>query len=128
MAALARTPRSTNLRRIGALWIALFFAATSIFSAAPARAAQTPRQTAAHCLEKSIPSPTKHPCGGDACCPLCGHSQKELVFSFILSASNVIVYTPPRAARFAFRAFRSPSIESVPERAWAPPRAPPRFS
>lgn len=128
MAALARTSRSTNLRRIGALWIALLFAATVIYSAAPARAAHAPHHPPAQCLEKSLPAPTKHPCGGDDCCPLCGHSQKELVFSFILSASNAIVYTPPRGARFAFRAFRSPSIESVPERAWAPPRAPPRFS
>ncbi|MGJ0395544.1 MAG: hypothetical protein ACR65U_04875 [Methylocystis sp.] len=128
MAAVARTPRSANLRRIGALWIALLFAATSIFSAAPARAAHAPRQTAAHCLEKSIPSPTKHPCGGEACCPLCGHSQKELVFTFIYATPSAVAYAPPRAARFVFRAFRSPSIESVPERAWAPPRAPPRFS
>lgn len=128
MAALARTPRSTNLRRIGALWIALLFAATSIFSAAPARAAQTPRQTAAHCLEKSIPSPTKHPCGGDACCPLCGHSQKEPVFSFIHATSNAVAYAAPRASTRVFRAFRAPAAEGVRERSWAPPRAPPRFS
>ncbi|MFO1104114.1 MAG: hypothetical protein U1E20_14565 [Methylocystis sp.] len=127
MAAGSRTPRFTGLLRIGAPWIALLFAAATIFSAAPARARHAPDVTAAHCLQQSAPSPMKHDCGDD-CCPLCGHSQKESVLSFILTTSIAVAYAAPRAASFAFRAFRSPSIENVPERAWAPPRAPPRFS
>jgi hypothetical protein len=116
-----------GLLRIGAPWIALLFAAATIFSAAPARATHAPDVTVAHCLGKSAPSPTKHHCGDD-CCPLCGHSQKESALSFILTTSIAVAYAPARAARFAFRGFPSPSIESVAERAWAPPRAPPRFS
>ncbi|PWB91874.1 hypothetical protein C5688_02365 [Methylocystis sp. MitZ-2018] len=126
MAALARMPRSMILRRIGALCIALLVAFAAVSSAAPAHAARP--GTTVHCPDTSQPAPTKHPCGGEQCCSLCGHSQKELVFPFFASVSGAIAYAPPRAASRAFCAIQAPARKTVHARSRAAPRAPPRFS
>lgn len=126
MAALARMPRSMILRRIGALCIALLVAFAAVSSAAPAHAARP--STTVHCPDTSQPTPTKHPCGGEQCCSLCGHSQKELVFPFLASVSGAIAYAPPRAASRAFCAIQAPTLKTVRAHSRAAPRAPPRFS
>ncbi|CCJ06756.1 Hypothetical protein BN69_1305 [Methylocystis sp. SC2] len=126
MAALARTPRSMILRRIGALCIALLVALAAASSSAPAHPARP--ETTAHCLDTPQPAPTKHPCGGEQCCLLCGHSQKDLVFPVFEPASAAIAYAPPRAASRAFRAVRAPPVKGVRAHSRAAPRAPPRFS
>lgn len=128
MAALARPSRSIIIRRIGALWIAALFALAALSFAAPAHAAHAPHGAAAHCQNSSSPAPAEHPCGGDECCPLCGHSQKDLIFSFFEPVSSFIAYAPPRATTQAFAASRPPALESVRERSRAAPRAPPHFS
>jgi hypothetical protein len=121
------------LRRIGALCIALLVALAAVSSAAPAHAAHAPQGnapqgTAVHCPDTSQPAPTKHPCGGEQCCSLCGHSQKELVFPFFASVSGAIAYAAPRAARRAFCAIQAPARKTVRAHSRAAPRAPPRFS
>jgi hypothetical protein len=116
------------LRRIGALCIALLVALAAVSSAAPAHPTQAPQGAAVHCQDTSQPAPTKHPCGGEQCCSLCGHSQKELVCPFIESASGAIAYAPPRAARRAFCAIQSPALKTIRTHSPAAPRAPPRFS
>jgi hypothetical protein len=114
------------LRRIGVLCIALLVALAAVSSSAPAHAARP--GTAVHCPDTSQPAPTKHPCGGEQCCSLCGHSQKELVFPFFASVSGAIAYAPSRAARRAFCAIQTPVIKNVRAHSRAAPRAPPRFS
>ncbi|AZG77537.1 hypothetical protein EHO51_12785 [Methylocystis rosea] len=126
MAALARMPRSMILRRLGALCIALLVVLAAVSSSAPAHAARA--GTTVHCPDTSQPAPTKHPCGGEQCCSLCGHSQKELVFPFFASASGAIAYAPPRAARRAFCAIQAPARKTVRAHSRAAPRAPPCFS
>jgi hypothetical protein len=116
------------LRRIGALCIALLFALAAISSSAPAHPTHAPQGTAVHCPDTSQPAPTKHPCGGEQCCSLCGHSQKDLVSPFIESASVAIAYAPPRAASRAFCAIQAPARKTVRAHSRAAPRAPPRFS
>jgi len=116
------------LRRIGALCIALLVALTAVSSSATAHPTHAPQRTAVHCTDTSQPTPTKHPCGGEQCCSLCGHSQKDSVFRFVASASGAIAYTPPRAESRAFRAIQGPAVKTVRARSRAAPRAPPRFS
>lgn len=100
----------------------------AMFSAAPARAAHAPDETVAHCLEDSKSAPAKHPCRGDECCPLCGHSQKKPIFFAVDAIFEAVGYAPLRTANQRFRAFPSLAVEGVRDRPWAPPRAPPRFS
>jgi hypothetical protein len=116
------------LRRIGALCIALLVALAAVSSSAPAHPAHAPQGTAVHCPDTSQPAPTKHPCSGEQCCSLCGHSQKDLVFPFFASVSGAIAYTPPRAANRAFCALQAPPTKNVRAHSRAAPRAPPRLS
>jgi hypothetical protein len=117
------------LRRIGALCIALLFALAAISPSALAQhPTHAPQGTAVHCPDASQPAPTKHPCGGEQCCSLCGHSQKDLVFPFFASVSGAIAYAPPRAASRAFCVLQAPPTKIVRAHSRAAPRAPPRFS
>ncbi|TLG72220.1 hypothetical protein FEV16_14975 [Methylocystis sp. B8] len=128
MAAPARTLCSIVIRRAGALCIALLFAFAAISFAVPAPASQAPLGTAMQCSQSSEPVPTKHPFGGDKCCPLCGHSQKEPRLLPAEPACGEIAYAPPRAASRTFCAFQSPAEKNIRARSRAAPRAPPSFS
>ncbi|MBM3577405.1 MAG: hypothetical protein FJX40_07025 [Alphaproteobacteria bacterium] len=128
MAALARTLCSITIRRAGTFCIALLFALAAISFAVPAHASQAPLGTAMQCSQSSKPAQTKHPFGGDKCCPLCGHSQKEPRLLPAEPASGEIAYAPPRAASRTFCVFQSPAEKNVRERSRAAPRAPPSFS
>jgi hypothetical protein len=126
MAALARTPRSMILRRLGALCVALLFALAATSSSAPAHPAHP--GTVVHCADSSQPAPAKPPCDGEQCCLLCGQSQNDQVFAVFASASDFIAYTPPRGASRVFCAIQTLPTKNVRAYSRAAPRAPPRFS